>query len=220
MGNHEKMVRKSIDLLEQVISLFKVQVVDDVHLSKSTAEMIEGILGKVKQTMIRMRKQPRNTSSAPSRDQSHPTSPVQHADDRTQEYLDAAAAAQHYNSGGGHGFGMDQDPLASIEARPMGDFSDRTFIPPPNWGNDFDGAFMEDAAIDQSVTSDNNADWLALPLDGMLNKDASLRVDQGFHGIGPMVGQHDLLEVLIDQPYDQNFAPWNNNGQGNFQNFQ
>ena len=221
LGNHERLVRKSIGLLEQVIQLFQTEVVDDVHLSGSTALMIEGILKKVKQTMIRVQKPP-HTSSVPSRDQSRPGSPQHQANDRTQEYLEAATQ-QYANGMRSNNAAYSMDPLASIQARPLADFSDRTFIMPHGWSvNDFDGTLMmDDTAIDPSVNSEGNADWLALPLDNFehLSNNDTVRVDQGMHSIGPTIGQQDLMEVMLDLPsYEQNGMPWPGTNHG-FQNY-
>ena len=216
MGNHEKMVRRSIDLLERNIVLLTEEVVDDVHLSSSTARMIDAILQKVKQTLIRVQK-PANTSTAPSRDHSRPSSPQPNVNESSNSFFDPNAHqfATHLPASS-EAFAI-SDPLAGIEARPMADLMDRTFIPPPNFNfqtNDFDTGFMDDPAVDHSVTSDNNqTDWLAMPLEALLNK-GGYRVEQGFHSIGPMVGQHDMLEVLTNQNYDHML--WN----GQHNNFQ
>lgn len=210
MGNHEKMVRKSIDLLEQVTKLLTTQVVDDVHLSGSTARMIEGILMKVKETMIRVQKRP-NTSGQPSREHSRAPSPqpATNGDDQQQRFMNPNQAYTNGMPPFSTGY---SDPLASIEARPMADLMDRTFIPPPGFNfqtNDFDAAYMDDTGIDHSVHSEQQADWLTLPLDGLNSKD-HFRVDQGYHGIGPSVGQQDMLEVLTQAPFDQHTMQWLN----------
>lgn len=218
MGNHERMVRKCIDLLEQVTHLLTTQVVDDVHLSASTARMIEGILGKVKTTMIRVQK-PVNTSGAPSREHSRQPSPQHHAQHHDQQYMD------HHNYNNNNNSvpaSTTFDPLASIEARPMADLMDRTFIPPPNFNfqtNDFDAGFMGDAAMGRSVASDTDADWLALPLENITNKD-NFQVDQGLYGIGPSVQGTDMLEALLNgsQAFDQS-AMWGGGQEQHFQQF-
>lgn len=85
----------------------------------------------------------------------------------------------------------------------MADLMDQTFIPPPNFNfqtNDFD-PFMDDASLDQSMLSENPADWITMPLDVLINS-GDTNVDQGFHSIGPMVGSRDMLEVLTNQDYN------------------
>lgn len=49
--------------------------------------------------------------------------------------------------------------------------------------------------------NNNPPDWFALPLDPFFNSAAST-VDQGFGGIGPVVGDFDMLEVLLNEQYD------------------
>jgi hypothetical protein len=212
LGNHERMVRSSIVLLEEVIKLFQSEVVDDVHLSGSTAMMIEGILKKVKQTMIRVQK-PLQTSSAPSRDASRAPSPqlgaTQAPTGRTQELLDAATFEHNMHQ---HNPALSMDPLANIQGRPLAEFSDRTFIMPNGWSfNEFDGHLqMDDTAIDQSVTSDNNADWLAMPLDN-INGLGNIE-EQSMHSMS-LVGQSDMLQVLMENApgYDESSGMgWNN----------
>jgi hypothetical protein len=94
----------------------------------------------------------------------------------------------------------EHDPLADIPARQMADLMDQTFIAPPNFNfetNDFDPTF-DTASLDHSAVSDNPADWIAMPLDGLINSGDG-NVDQGFHSIGPTVGSRDMLEALINQ---------------------
>lgn len=44
-------------------------------------------------------------------------------------------------------------------------------------------------------------DWFALPLDQFFNSSTAV-VDQGLGGTGPMVGEFDMLEVLLNEQYD------------------
>lgn len=46
-------------------------------------------------------------------------------------------------------------------------------------------------------------DWFALPLDQFFNSSTSV-VDQGLGGTGPMLGEFDMLEVLLNEGYDGN----------------
>jgi hypothetical protein len=205
LGTHERMARESIGLLENVISLFKTHVVDDVHLSGSTAQMISGILNRVKETMIRVQKPP-HTSSVPSREASRAVSPQPTTQTNAVNRAYFEGGQQYADNVNNHGYSL--DPLASIQGRPLADFSDKTFIYPSGWSiSELDGELhMDDAAIDQSVNSENNADWLAMPLDNFndLVNNETIRVNQGMHSIGPTVGPHDMLEVLMEPPgFDQ-----------------
>jgi len=44
-------------------------------------------------------------------------------------------------------------------------------------------------------------DWFALPLDQFFNSSTAV-VDQGLGGTGPMLGEFDMLEVLLNEGYD------------------
>ncbi|RAH65768.1 Zn(II)2Cys6 transcription factor domain-containing protein [Aspergillus aculeatinus CBS 121060] len=50
-------------------------------------------------------------------------------------------------------------------------------------------------------TSGGLPDWFALPLDQFFNSSTAV-VDQGLGGTGPMVGEFDMLEVLLNEQYD------------------
>ena len=45
-------------------------------------------------------------------------------------------------------------------------------------------------------------DWIALPLDQFFNSSTTAVVDQGLGGTGPMVGELDMLEILLNEQYD------------------
>lgn len=57
----------------------------------------------------------------------------------------------------------------------------------------------------QSMAENQNqpgvSDWFALPLDQFFNSSTAV-VDQGLGGTGPMVGEFDMLEVLLNEQYD------------------
>lgn len=46
-------------------------------------------------------------------------------------------------------------------------------------------------------------DWFTLPLDQFLNSSTTV-VDQGLGGTGPMLGEFDMLEVLLNEQHDGN----------------
>ena len=47
-------------------------------------------------------------------------------------------------------------------------------------------------------------DWIALPLDQFFNSSTAPVVDQGLGGTGPMVGEYDMLEILLNEQYNGN----------------
>jgi len=185
----------------------ETQVVDDVHLSSPTARMIRVITRNVKGKFIRVQA-PANGSESASRDHSRQQSP--HPPEHAQRYTPSIEQNAMYSSAPSYQYNI--DPLRDIRARPMADFSTRTFMPPPNFNfetNDFDVSLDLPQNMDDAVPAFSN-DWLALPLDDLFHN-AAANVDQGFGGIGPTIGERDMLEVLTNQQYREpgwtNFNP-------------
>lgn len=126
------------------------------------------------------------------------------------------------NGAAGHPMGSDHDPLASIPAQPINSSNHNvSFMPPPpsvyyNYydsnsavpANDMDRSSPNHVPSSQPM-SDSHAnsgalpDWFALPLDQFFNSSTGV-VDQGLGGTGPMLGEFDMLEVLLNEGYDGN----------------
>jgi hypothetical protein len=77
---------------------------------------------------------------------------------------------------------------------------------------DIDRPSPNQVASSQSMEGTNTSgglpDWFALPLDQFFNSSTAV-VDQGLGGTGPMLGEFDMLEVLLNEGYDGNV-----NGEG------
>ncbi|KAJ5977929.1 hypothetical protein N7501_001271 [Penicillium viridicatum] len=128
----------------------------------------------------------------------------------------------------GHPMGSGHDPLANIPAQPINSSNlNVSFMPPPpsvyhNYydsnstftANDIDRSSPNHVASSQTMgdshhpTSGALPDWFALPLDQFFNSSTGV-VDQGLGGTGPMLGEFDMLEVLLNEGYDGN-----TNGEG------
>ncbi|KAI2732212.1 transcriptional regulator family: Fungal Specific TF [Penicillium roqueforti] len=120
------------------------------------------------------------------------------------------------------------DPLANIPAQPINSSNlNVSFMPPPpsvyhNYyessstfpANDMDRSSPNNVPSSQPMgdshhsTSGALPDWFALPLDQFFNSSTGI-VDQGLGGTGPMLGEFDMLEVLLNEGYDGN-----TNGEG------
>lgn len=106
------------------------------------------------------------------------------------------------------------DPLAGIPAQPINSSNiNVSFMPPPPsvYQSYYDpnaapsGDPNGPNATAQSMGENGGAlpDWFALPLDQFFNSSTAV-VDQGLGGTGPMVGEFDMLEVLLNEQYDGN----------------
>jgi hypothetical protein len=104
------------------------------------------------------------------------------------------------------------DPLAGIPAQPINSSNiGVSFMPPPpsvyyNYlGSNGTPPKLDDAtSIAQSVHEGGGGlpDWFALPLDQFFNSSIT-GVDQGLGGTGPMLGEFDMLEVLLNEQSDK-----------------
>ncbi|KAL2701055.1 hypothetical protein AAEP93_007874 [Penicillium crustosum] len=143
---------------------------------------------------------------------------------------DATSAGLGYadTPAAGHPMGSGHDPLANIPAQPINSSNlNVSFMPPPpsvyhNYydsnstfpANDMERSSPNHVASSQSMgdghhpTSGALPDWFALPLDQFFNSSTGV-VDQGLGGTGPMLGEFDMLEVLLNEGYDGN-----TNGEG------
>ncbi|RDW63145.1 Zn(II)2Cys6 transcription factor domain-containing protein [Aspergillus mulundensis] len=113
------------------------------------------------------------------------------------------------------------DPLAGIPAQPINSSNiNVSFMPPPPsvYYNFYQSRSTPPSGeMDTSNPGSNStssalpshsmneqpgvSDWFALPLDQFFNSSAAV-VDQGLGGTGPMVGEFDMLEVLLNEQYD------------------
>lgn len=205
VGAYEADVRQALELLDQSTDLMERDVVDDVHLSSQIAGLIKLLVANLRKTFIRVQGKD-NGSETASRQETpqHPASlqhTVHHNDaiphEPPRKRPRTSATARRRQS---------RDPLEGIQAQPLEDLSNHTFMPPPNYfpHSGMDSNMPMDPNSDPSMLDPVNMDWLTLPLDNLFNSSTGT-VDQGFGGIGPTVGDRDMLELITNEHYDQ----WN-----------
>ena len=132
------------------------------------------------------------------------------------------------NGSGGHPsgpIGSTHDPLANIPAQTINSSNlNVSFMPPPPsvYYNYYDsgstlpagdlGRSSPSHVVSSQALGDSNGanatpgglpDWFALPLDQFFNSSTGV-VDQGLGGTGPMLGEFDMLEVLLNEGFDGN----------------
>lgn len=167
-------------LLREMTKRMSVQVVDDVHLGPHTARLIMQLMEDVHSSMVRI---PKPGSRGQSRQMSPQPQPAQQS---TVSY------------------GSDQespDPLGQI---PFADYANQTFMPPPGFDNssNYDTNMNFEANVDPALFPSSD-DWISMPIDNLLNLDAST-VNQGYGGIGPTFGDRDMLSLITGTQLDQN----------------
>lgn len=210
VGAYEQEVRKSLEMLDRTTDVLLKNAVDDVHLVNQTSRMVEVILSNIKKTFIRVQP-PANGSEAASRDGSRHPTPHQQPDPGQTQVNGSTQRRPRAVSSNTRQIGVATDPLAGIRGQPIDEISNM-IMPPPNYNFQTSG-FDQNIPVDPSIDLPGwNADWLTLPLDKFMEgQAANMTVDQGFGGIGPTVGDRDMLEILTNQQYNQ----WNGAG-GNY----
>lgn len=223
LGNEASQVRRSMKLIARTCELMEKQFVDDVHLSPPTAKLMLLLLENVQKNLIRVPKgSSRNQSRqiSPSRVHSlsashHHTQPHQQQQQQQHhlhktarsfpETIDSQILSPSIDS-------ESPDMLANI---PLA-HQDQSFIPPfpisgPDSKNfDVDMTYLDPASIDSSMFPMTNEDWISLPINHMFevaDSNNNAVVSQGYGGIGPVIGDRDVLGLLTGNAFDQQAWP-------------
>lgn len=206
-------------------------VVDDVHLSHAIARLVEMLTTSIRTRFLRFAPLDRGvegdsqdrTSTPVSRHQSpRPRDGAQgRRDGSNHAWTPSHTAAQNMGYVDGNNpasttMGSVHDPLAAIPAQPINSSNiNVSFMPPPpsvyhNYyephtsppTGGMEGSNVPSQSMnDNAGTSGGLPDWFALPLDHFFNSSTAV-VDHGLGGTGPMVGEFDMLEVLLNEQYD------------------
>lgn len=163
-------------------------VVDDVHLAPGTASLIRKLTEAVKGNLVRV---PNPGSRGASRELSpHPS------------------------------YGADDESPDTLADLPYVDIANQSFVPPPG----FDSTAMYDAmegfdAMQNSMMP-GLEDWIVMPFEGLVAQGSNSvnTVNQGFGGIGPTVGDRDMLSLMTGSAYDQSSGLMSNFNQFSYGN--
>lgn len=233
LGATEDDVRVSLDLQDRTIEALRTCVVDDVHLSNTISRLLELLTANIRTRFLRFAPTDRGVDGEGQERASQPTSRVASPrpaakDGSNSARQDPNTHWQHQMQASNHnkfGYQFNQgasesqqhhpivthhDPLAGIPAQPINSSNiGVSFMPPPPsvyynyYGSNGPSPKLDDSnSIAQSVHEGGLPDWFALPLDQFFNSSAS-GVDQGLGGTGPMLGEFDMLEVLLNEQLDK-----------------
>ncbi|KJK68591.1 Zn2-Cys6 binuclear cluster domain protein [Aspergillus parasiticus SU-1] len=223
LGAREDDVRVSLDLQDRTVEALRTHVVDDVHLSHAIARLLELLTTSIRTRFLRFAPMDRGNdvdhdrASAPTSRPQSPRARENRRDGTSNGWTPGQNTTQNlgYVDSNGHSTGTPMtsvhDPLAGIPAQPINSSNiNVSFMPPPpsvyhNYydpnatppAGDLDGSNVPSQSMQDSG---GLPDWFALPLDQFFN--SSTLVDQGLGGTGPMVGEFDMLEVLLNEQYD------------------
>ncbi|KAL1965679.1 hypothetical protein VTN77DRAFT_5179 [Rasamsonia byssochlamydoides] len=230
LGATEDDVRVSLDLQDRTIEALRTCVVDDVHLGNTISRLLELLTTNIRTRFLRFAPTDRvgdgdgqdRTSAPDSRAPSpRPTRDNTQArpGSQWQQSQNTSNNVGYSIDGGNNGSGQPSttvgsyhDPLASIPAQPINSSNiNVSFMPPPPsvYYNYYDHNAISPKTDDAATAAQNVGeggaalpDWFALPLDQFFNS-STAGVDQGLGGTGPMVGEFDMLEVLLNEQYDK-----------------
>jgi hypothetical protein len=203
-------VRESLTLLDSITDQLTRSVVDDVHLSARTAELVKMLSSHLRAKFIRLQA-PTGGSTGSSRENSRHHTPQRQQEQHpsSQQHFASQQGPQLSRSAFNNQFPYSQDlpqlhdPLAGIQAQSMSDLVDVTYMPPMNYNAYLDGnQGVEQSPADFGPGVVDGGDWFALPLNKFFATDPA-PVHQGFGGIGPTVGSKDMLEFITDEQYDR-----------------
>ncbi|KAL5343194.1 hypothetical protein BJX70DRAFT_210109 [Aspergillus crustosus] len=245
LGAKEDDVRVSLDLQDRTVEALRTCVVDDIHLSHAIARLLELLTTNIRTRFLRFAPHDRSgendvqdRASAPA-SQPHSPRPRDTPQNRRDAINNHTWHPSHSSSHVGYAdthppsttMTSVHDPLAGIPAQPINSSNiNVSFMPPPpsvyyNFyepratppSGDLDGSTVPSQSLNENHTPAQNpgvSDWFALPLDQFFNSSTAV-VDQGLGGTGPMVGEFDMLEVLLNEQYDGSGEGLESAGAGN-----
>ncbi|KAJ6144925.1 hypothetical protein N7470_008820 [Penicillium chermesinum] len=220
LGAQEDDVRVSLDLQDRTVDALRTFVVDDVHISNTVARLLELLTNSIRTRFLRFAPhdrgadgdgQDRGSASAsrahsPARDNIAGRRAGSQASWGPGSGQDATSSGNDLgllenNGASGHpSIGSGHDPLANIPAQPINSSNlNVSFMPPPPsvYYNYYDSNSTVPAnELERSLL-------VCLPLDQFFNSSTAV-VDQGLGGTGPMLGEFDMLEVLLNEGFDGN----------------
>jgi hypothetical protein len=212
-GAFENEMAHSLNLMDRTVQVMRNHVVDDVHLSNRFSNFLEVITNRLRPMIVRMsRTTGASSANVASRVSSRPASPGSVLQNRTTEHMpafptdgfgdqtqtqqarDANANAQAlygistqtYDIGDGNNAFSIMPPPTEVFGQQQQHLSTSDHHDPQDFYNPYaDGGF---------VGADDGYDWLALPLDPILQAGGQ---DVTANCFGPGIGEFDMLEVLL-----------------------
>lgn len=207
----------SLNLMDRTVQVMRNHVVDDVHLSNRFSNFLEVITNRLRPMIVRMsRTTGASSANAASRVSSRPASPGSALQNRTTEHMPAFPTDGFSDAQPQQG---NRDASANANAQALYGIPTQTYdisdgnnafsiMPPPtevfNHQNPYSSASDSNAHDTQDfynaygdtsgfMGADDGYDWLALPLDPILQAGGDISASS----FGPGIGEFDMLEVLL-----------------------
>lgn len=207
--------------MDRTIEGLRTCVVDDVHLSIRIADLLDTLTSSIRTKFVRLAANNGPGYNVLSRSRSPMASArnsPQQQGERAEYGLNAGTTPTPYLnpiSGNAYVYNLTgRDSLAGIATESIDpNDSNIIFMPPPDFSSNTYGAYENTTTNEnQQYPNDDGsggaymADWLALPLDPLLNSSGA-GVTQGTAGFGPDVGNFDMLDILLNDHYESEGRP-------------
>ncbi|KAL8870394.1 MAG: hypothetical protein Q9174_003553, partial [Haloplaca sp. 1 TL-2023] len=193
LGDKEDEVSVSLQLLDRTIEALRMSVVDDVHLSLRTADLLEGLTSKIRNKFVRLAaRNGRSNAPTPPPNSTYPS----------QSQPSASGPNPYIPSYSTTGIPMNS-------TNPMD--NNVSIVPPPNSTyhmNPSPYTNNSSASYDSTLspfTNNNEEDWLTLDLNPLLSSDSTGfqtgvgNDGQWFGNFGPEInGNLEVLGKLVD----------------------
>ncbi|KAF2264824.1 hypothetical protein CC78DRAFT_221107 [Lojkania enalia] len=219
LGATENDVAYSLDLLDRAVAALRTSIVDDVHVGNRFADLVETLTHRIRSRFVRLAA---NGSTGISRAGSHsptrtgaqtpmmpPPHPLTQQGHLAAPFNGHIANYQGTPTPGSPPLGVSASGRATPNPSLWGISSEAydpnsnsiSIMPPPGYGPngyniDYSHFNIPNAGIGYSAAPmDSNQDWLALPLDPLLNQWGA---DITQTAMGPDVGGMDMLDILLN----------------------
>lgn len=212
----------SLSLMDRTIEGLRTCVVDDVHLSIRIADLLGTLTSSIRTKFVRLAANNGPGYNVSSRSRSpmaaSARNPPQQEVDRGQGGF-GQGTTTYLNPMNGNAYTYvpagrpTADALAGIATESIDPTdSNVIFMPPPDFSSSNVYGAYEPTNNDNPTFGGDDAgggymaDWLALPLDPLLNSSGQ-GVSQGMAGFGPDVGNFDMLDILLNDHYESEGRP-------------
>ncbi|KKY21122.1 putative uv radiation resistance protein [Phaeomoniella chlamydospora] len=205
-GAAESDMRETTELVKKCVFAMRAQAVDDVHIISQIANFADTLVRNIGLTMVCV-SFPGTLSGATSRDRTPAHSMEQTSSNLSMERISQQSQVYH-NTAGQYGYNLDNNAAVDLTAsHPLQAAMDMGSLMPPEQYNRFLNGLECSPMQDQNMNGNLMADgdpWFALGLDPLMNS-SDKDVSNGYGGLGPVVGERELLDVLT---IDQSSTSW------------
>ena len=199
-------MRETTELVKKCVFAMRAQAVDDVHIISQIANFADTLVRNIGLTMVCV-SFPGTLSGATSRDRTPAHSMEQTSSNLSMERISQQSQVYH-NTAGQYGYNLDNNAAVDLTAsHPLQAAMDMGSLMPPEQYNRFLNGLECSPMQDQNMNGNLMADgdpWFALGLDPLMNS-SDKDVSNGYGGLGPVVGERELLDVLT---IDQSSTSW------------